>query len=106
MCAKFERFIDEFEADDDLWVGIIASSHESVFCAGADLKAINRGEQIGTKKGGFAGLVQYPRTKPLIAAVDGKALAGGGSHPAPPLVVALGSSRRGLKYNITAVLLA
>lgn len=30
-----------------------------------------------TKKGGFAGIVQYPRTKPLIAAVDGFALAGG-----------------------------
>ena len=30
-----------------------------------------------TQKGGFCGLVKFPRTKPLIAAVDGKALAGG-----------------------------
>ena len=77
MSAKFEKFMDEFERDDNLWVGIITSSHESVFCAGADLKAINKGEQITSKKGGFAGVIGYPRTKPLIAAVDGKALAGG-----------------------------
>ena len=39
--------MDAFEADDNLWVGIVASSNDSVFCAGADLKAINKGEQIG-----------------------------------------------------------
>ena len=65
------------ERDDDLWVGILASSHPRVFCAGADLKCISKGERIETKKGGFMGLVKFPLTKPLIAAVDGKALAGG-----------------------------
>ena len=58
-------------------VGIVTSSHPKVFCAGADLKAINRGDNISTRKGGFAGFVHYPRTKPIIAAVDGYCLAGG-----------------------------
>ena len=38
---------------------------------------MSSGKAIETEKGGFAGLVRYPRTKPLIAAVDGPALAGG-----------------------------
>ena len=64
--------------DDDLWVGIIASSHPKVFCAGADLKAVSKGGQrLDTDRGGFAGLVSRPLIKPLIAAVDGFALAGG-----------------------------
>ena len=65
-------------SDDDLWVGIIASSHPKVFCAGADLKAVSKGGQrLDTDRGGFAGLVSRPLIKPLIAAVDGFALAGG-----------------------------
>src|SRR3954464_1887616 len=73
-----EAAIDELEGDDELWVGIIASSGD-VFCAGADLKAINSGQAgaLQTQRGGFAGFVQRERTKPVIAAVDGPALAGG-----------------------------
>jgi enoyl-CoA hydratase len=50
-----------------------------VFCAGADLKAINEGRagELQTERGGFGGLVARERTKPLIAAVNGPALAGG-----------------------------
>jgi enoyl-CoA hydratase len=50
-----------------------------VFCAGADLKEINAGNAGGlqTKRGGFAGIVTRERSKPIIAAVDGPALAGG-----------------------------
>lgn len=77
MSAQFEAHLDHFEADDDLWVGIVASSHPKVFCAGADLKSIDAGTPINTLKGGFAGVVKYPRRKPMIAAVDGVALAGG-----------------------------
>ena len=78
VADAIENAIDELEANDELWVGIIASSGD-VFCAGADLKAINSGQAGGlqTQRGGFAGFVQRERTKPVIAAVDGPALAGG-----------------------------
>eukprot|EP00421_Protoceratium_reticulatum_P016878 CAMPEP_0168384810 /NCGR_PEP_ID=MMETSP0228-20121227/14603_1 /TAXON_ID=133427 /ORGANISM="Protoceratium reticulatum, Strain CCCM 535 (=CCMP 1889)" /LENGTH=263 /DNA_ID=CAMNT_0008397989 /DNA_START=137 /DNA_END=928 /DNA_ORIENTATION=+ len=74
VSEQMEAHLEAFEADDDLWIGIVESSHPKTFCAGADLKAINKGENIQTTKGGFAGIVAFPRKKPLIAAVDGNAL--------------------------------
>jgi len=73
-----EDAIDQIEADDSIWVGIL-TGEPPVFCAGADLKEINSGNAAGlsTAKGGFAGFVQRERAKPVIAAVDGPALAGG-----------------------------
>jgi enoyl-CoA hydratase len=73
-----EDAIDQIEADDSVWVGII-TGEPPVFCAGADLKEINSGNAgaLATAKGGFAGIVQRERAKPTIAAVDGPALAGG-----------------------------
>jgi len=72
-----EAAIDELENDSDLWVGILAGNGP-VFSAGADLKAVSSGgEAISTARGGFGGLVARAREKPLIAAVDGPALAGG-----------------------------
>src|SRR3546814_11150506 len=73
-----EEAIDQIEADDSIWVGII-TGEPPVFFAGADLKEINSGNgaALSTKKGGFAGIVQRERTKPIIAAVDGPAPAGG-----------------------------
>jgi enoyl-CoA hydratase len=78
VAAGLEAAIDRLEADDDLWVGILTGAGP-VFCAGADLKAINAGEaaSLATKRGGFAGFVQREREKPVIAAVNGPALAGG-----------------------------
>jgi len=73
-----EAAIDQVEENDDVWVAIL-THNGPVFSAGADLKAINSGQaaELQTARGGFAGLVQRPRTKPLIAAIDGPALAGG-----------------------------
>ena len=73
-----EEAIDKIEADDDIWVGIL-TGEPPVFCAGADLKEINSGNAgaLQTERGGFGGIVQRTRTKPIIAAVDGPALAGG-----------------------------
>lgn len=78
VAQGIEDAIDKIEADDSVWVGIL-TGEPPVFCAGADLKEINSGNAAGltTAKGGFAGLVQRERSKPLIAAVDGPALAGG-----------------------------
>jgi enoyl-CoA hydratase len=73
-----EAAIDEIENDSALWVGILAGSGK-VFSAGADLKAAveGRGGDISTKRGGFGGIAWRQRDKPIIAAVDGAALAGG-----------------------------
>ncbi len=78
LAAGLEAGIDRLESDDSLWVGVITGARE-FFCAGADLKLINagRGGEISTDRGGFAGIVARERVKPVIAAVEGPALAGG-----------------------------
>ncbi len=78
VAKGMEAAIDQVEADDDIWIAVL--THEgNVFSAGADLKAINGGRaaELATAKGGFGGITNRARTKPLIAAVDGPALAGG-----------------------------
>ena len=78
VASGMEEAIDKLEADDEVWVGIVTGTGP-VFCAGADLKAISEGTaaQMQTKRGGFAGIVRRERTKPIIAAVNGPAYAGG-----------------------------
>ena len=77
VAQGIEEAIDRIEADDEVWVGIL-TGEPPVFCAGADLKEINAGNAGAChRRGGFGGIVQRERTKPIIAAVDGPALAGG-----------------------------
>jgi enoyl-CoA hydratase len=78
VAQGIEDAIDKVEADDGVWVGILTGV-PPVFSAGADLKEINAGNaaNLQTERGGFAGIVQRERAKPLVAAVDGPALAGG-----------------------------
>jgi enoyl-CoA hydratase len=78
VAQGMEAAIDELEDDDEVWIGVL-TGNGPVFCAGADLKAISSGQAaaLNTERGGFGGIVVRERTKPIIAAVDGPALAGG-----------------------------
>jgi enoyl-CoA hydratase len=68
--------LDQLDGDDSLTVGILTGAG-GTFCSGMDLKGFLRGESPSIPGRGFAGLTEAPPRKPLIAAVDGYALAGG-----------------------------
>ncbi|MBX7457926.1 crotonase/enoyl-CoA hydratase family protein [Qipengyuania sp. 1NDH17] len=68
--------MDRLDEDDDLRVGILTGAG-GTFCSGMDLKGFLRGESPSIEGRGFGGVVQKPPAKPLIAAVEGYALAGG-----------------------------
>lgn len=107
VAEGIEAGIDELESNPELWVGVLTGTTE-FFCAGADLKLINAGKagEMMTRKGGFAGIVTRERSKPLIVAVEGPALAGGLEIVLScDLVVASRESRFGIpevKRNLVA----
>ena len=68
--------MDELDSNDAISVAIITGAG-GTFCAGMDLKAFVSGEMPTVEGRGFAGLTEATPRKPLIAAVEGYALAGG-----------------------------
>ncbi len=68
--------LDECESDDDVWVVVLTGAGDKAFSAGMDLKAFAMGEFPITEKG-FGGITKREFSKPLIAAANGSALAGG-----------------------------
>jgi len=68
--------LDTLDADDDLSVGVITGAGKG-FSSGMDLKAFVSGKRPWVGDRGFAGIVQRSADKPLIAALEGFAVAGG-----------------------------
>jgi enoyl-CoA hydratase len=76
LAAGVAGALEELDADDSLSVGVLTGAG-GFFCAGMDLGAFVRGESPWFGDRGFAGIAQRSARKPLIAAIEGFAVAGG-----------------------------
>ncbi|MDP3967484.1 MAG: crotonase/enoyl-CoA hydratase family protein [Nocardioides sp.] len=91
-----ERVVDAFEADPEARVAVLTGAG-GTFSAGMDLKAAAAGQFALTDKRGPLGIAALPIAKPVIAAVEGHALAGGCELAlAADLVVAATDSQFGI----------
>jgi enoyl-CoA hydratase/carnithine racemase len=79
VSTQLAAALDEIEHDKDVWVVVLTGAGDKAFSAGMDLKAFASGEGAGimNNKHGFAGIGRRSFPKPIIAAVNGPALAGG-----------------------------
>ena len=68
--------LDTLDGDDGLQVGVLTGAGKG-FCSGMDLRAFVQGERPYVGDRGFAGITERAAKKPLIAAVEGFAVAGG-----------------------------
>jgi crotonobetainyl-CoA hydratase len=92
--------LEQAEHDTDVRAVVLTGAGDVSFCAGADLKALARGESLnppGTEEWGFAGIVNHAVSVPVIAAVNGTALGGGTEIVlSADLAVAAATARFGL----------
>jgi enoyl-CoA hydratase len=76
VSAQLAAALEELDGDDDLGVGVLAGNGKG-FSAGMDLKAFVQGDRPHVEGRGFAGITRKAAEKPLIAAIEGFAVAGG-----------------------------
>ena len=76
LAAGVAGALDELDSDESLSVGVLTGAG-GFFCAGMDLGAFVKGESPWFGDRGFAGIAQRASRKPLIAAIEGFAVAGG-----------------------------
>ncbi|WP_181780395.1 enoyl-CoA hydratase-related protein [Pseudonocardia pini] len=80
MCLVVGDLLEEADAAPDIRAVVLTGAGDKAFCAGADLKAISRGEPIlppGREHWGFLGWATHPISTPTICAVNGTAVGGG-----------------------------
>src|SRR3954466_5653540 len=96
LAAGVAAALERLDAEDDLQVGILTGAGKG-FSAGMDLKAFVAGESPHVEGRGFAGIAQRSSRKPLIAAIEGYALAGGLEVALScDIIVAAGDARLGI----------
>jgi enoyl-CoA hydratase len=76
LAAGVAGALEDLDGNDELSVGVLTGAG-GFFSAGMDLGAFVKGESAWFGDRGFAGLTQRASSKPLIAAIEGFALAGG-----------------------------
>ena len=75
---ELDKIFNNFQEDEEAWVGIVTGAGDRAFSAGNDLKYQAEGGRMERVESGFAGLTsRYNLNKPLIAAVNGVAMGGG-----------------------------